>query len=292
MEAAQVASRDGDAPLTDAELVAKVIGRISSTKINMARRCPEQFRRVYVLGEREPPPVSLIWGDADHKGIELDWRERIQTGKGLTTDVVLDAASDAWANRIEEEGGVEVVDLGKDGAQVTSIGDRKLVLTRLRERMLALCGMYHQQVCPTFQPIETEERFEFEVLPGLNLSGYIDVRQEGGGIRDRKTTARVKNALDGAWRLQGMIYQLAHPEPVVWDLSVKTESPRVYREHLSIPGPDQKSEELTMRVISQTVSLLAHYIRSYGIESPWPDAMNHDWACRYCGFRQSCYYWR
>ena len=43
----------------------------------MFRRCPEQFRHRYILGEKEKPGESLLVGSAFHEGLEFNYLQRI-----------------------------------------------------------------------------------------------------------------------------------------------------------------------------------------------------------------------
>ena len=39
---------------------------LSASSLRMLATCPEQFRRVYLKGERQRPGATLVWGSADH----------------------------------------------------------------------------------------------------------------------------------------------------------------------------------------------------------------------------------
>jgi hypothetical protein len=48
------------------------IEHLSASSIGMFRRCPEQFRHRYILGEKERPGEALLIGSAFHTGLEFN----------------------------------------------------------------------------------------------------------------------------------------------------------------------------------------------------------------------------
>ena len=52
---------------------------ISATSLRMFKRCPEQYRRRYLLGEKVPPAANMIWGSADHAAIGYNLAQKIDT---------------------------------------------------------------------------------------------------------------------------------------------------------------------------------------------------------------------
>ena len=78
-------------------------GYISITQVLTYLRCPEPYRRRYILGEPEPPTVALIEGGAHHRALEQANRYQLELGEpidvieheGLFAETFTDAVREA-----------------------------------------------------------------------------------------------------------------------------------------------------------------------------------------------------
>ena len=57
--------------------------------------------------------------------------------------------------------------------------------------------------------------------------------------------------------------------------------------------PSDANQQVTLTAVKRTLVQIAQAAKTYGPDEPWPDALAHDWACNYCGFRDAglCFYW-
>lgn len=275
-------------------------GHLSASQLTLFARCPEQYRRVYVLGERRPPAGALIFGSADHKAHELNFAQKISSGVDLPVDDVKTAFAEAFDNEVEKAGGENEVEWENDKP-----GD-------LKDTGVALVAHYTKNVSPRIQPLAVEEKFEIEI-PGVPLKviGYVDVRAVVGGpatlfdgseaetparrLIERKTGKRKETELKPDWRLQGLLYQSVAGLPVDWHLSTKTKTPAVYTPDEEpglrlkhTPGAVKAAQDYARALSAQIVSLY----NQYGPDEAWPTgAPVYGWACGFCGFRDSCNWW-
>lgn len=271
-------------------------GHLSASQLTLFARCPEQYRRVYVLGERRPPAGALIFGSADHKAHELNFTQKIESGVDLPADDVKIAFAEAFDREVDRAGGESEVEWENDKPGA------------LKDQGVALVGHYLQKVSPRVQPLAVEERFEITV-PGVPLPiiGYVDVRaviteQMELGSQDmrrrlieRKTGKRKESEIKPDWRLQGLLYQSVAELPVDWHLSTKTKLPAVYTP-TEEPGLHLPYSEGAVRAAQQFARALSRQIVSlytqYGPDEPWPTgAPVYGWACSFCGFRDTCEWW-
>lgn len=282
---------------------------LSASQINMLRRCPEQFRRVYVQGERRRPAGALVWGTADHKAHERNFRQKIDTGADIPVADVQLAFAEEWDRAVERDGGEREIDWeGEKPGELKDIG-------------VGVVAAYHKQVSPRVQPVAVEERFSLEV-PGVPVPvvGYVDVRAIVAGddgaarilraeqdilgelpantprrILERKTAKRKTAAPNDEQLVQALIYQAAFKTPVDFHLSVKTKTPAIFtpadEPGLGVPFHDQHVRQALAEVRLAARTLLSLY-GEFGPDEPWPDGKGHRWACSLCGFRPSCPFWQ
>ena len=268
---------------------------LSASAIGTFARCPEQFRRRYVLGQKERPGAALVWGKADHKAHELNFRQKIESYEDISADDVKLAFAEEFDQAVERDGGVGEVEWGHDKP-----GD-------LKDRGVALVETYHRRVSPTIQPRGVEEKFAYELAGvGVPIIGYVDLRAVPAGamapgsalerVVERKTSGRAEKAVKPQWRMQGRLYQAATGLPVEWHVSTKTKLPDVLTP-ASTPGLampfSQEAIEATENRMRGIVETLLHYIATYGPDEPWPTSAPDSWGnvCGYCGFRPTCAHW-
>lgn len=307
---------DAFAPATVEELAHEVtqswpaeLDHLSASSLKMFFKCPEQWRRRYVKGEKIPPAATLIQGRADHTAIEHNFREKIVTGDDVPVDDVAMIFAVEIDKEIEEAGGPGEVDFG---AKVKGKTERRKAAAAMKDSGVELVKAYRVQQCPGFEPVAVEEAFELEV-PGVpvKITGRLDLvgrpvqhffgqSEPTRGpevIRDRKTTGRAMKTPEMEWRVQGGIYMLHRWLPHEWHLSVKTKEPKIitpevpeYEELVLKPSP-LLHRQTTMQLRRLVLGIGFMYV-TYGPDEPWDGAILHQWACGYCGYKPTCPWWR
>lgn len=267
----------------DAELAWPLpVRHLSATQVTMWQRCREQWRRRYVLGERERPGAALVVGGADHAAHEVNFRQKIDSHQDLPVNEVEEAFASAFDERVAECGGEAEVEWGGDKPGA------------LKDAGVQLVAAYHRQASPAVQPTAVEREFEL-MLPGVPVPfvGRTDVETAGPAI-ERKTAKRAAKTIDPKWRVQGLAYQAVTRRQVDWHVSVKTKTPQVWTPaeapDLSlpyVPGAVKAAELLLANTARDMVSCW----ETFGPDEPWPGALTHPWACGFCGFKSSCAWW-
>lgn len=277
---------------------------VSPAQIKTAKRCLEQYRRRYVLGEKEAPNHRMVWGGADHTAQEMNYRQKLVSGTDLPPGEVEVAFAAALDERVEQEGGPAEVVWDDKQPYMTAPTARK-AMAEVKDRGAKLAGFYAREVAPAVQPTSVEQEFttKIEGLP-VPVFGYIDLvatepivgdEPEPGTIREprvieRKTTGQRR--ISGEWIVQGRVYQLEVPIPVNFHLSLKLKNPAVSAGEFIYPVP---SRDLIIAQVQRTMAEVAFCYRIYGPDQPWPDAIHHAWACGYCGWgpkgKNDCPWW-
>jgi hypothetical protein len=249
------------------------IEHISATSINMALRCEEQWRQVYVLRKRRPPALAMLAGRADHKAIELSMSQKITTHEDLPVHDVRAAFLGTLEDAVEESGGINEVQL--EGMDYDAVR---------REGQDVVAG-YHRLVSPKVQPIAVEQEFRLPVegVP-VEVLGYIDLTTETE-IIDRKRSKRSPRGPSPDWQLQAGIYQLVEPKPHSWHVSVTTKVPK-YETLVQDVG----HEGIVRQRLRDAALKIGWLYQHYGPDEPWPaTGLSHGWACGYCGFQPTCW---
>lgn len=245
-------------------------------------RCPEIFRRRYVLGEREKPAGAPLWGQADHRAHEVNWSQKITTGDDVPVDVVQDAFVDTFDQLVDDVGGADEVVWDKSDAGDTP----QAQAADVRERGVRLVGAYHRKASPSVQPVAVEQKISLDI-PGIPVPviGYIDI-VTADRVVERKTAKQ--KSMKSEWSSQSAIYQAAVPLPFHWHLSVKTKTPQICTPdefpELAVPQNPRATEKVT-RLLQMTIDQILWCWEKYGPFEPWPGARNRPQSpCSWCGW--------
>lgn len=265
---------------------------LSASSLGTFSRCPEQFRRRYVLGEKERPVAALIWGGVDGATFEYNFRQKIESHEDLPLDDLELKFASILDERVDGSGGPSEVDWGKEYTGKSPA----VAFAGVKDRGVKLVGAYRRTVAPLVQPLAVEKQFSYEVSGiGVPIIGFIDIDTEAVTI-EAKTSGKAVKAVKNDWRLQGRIYQAVHRKPVAWHVKAKTKLPAVYtpteEPGLLMPVSEVAISAMENRVRGLVETLL-HYIDIYGADEPWPTSAPDSWGntCGYCGFRPTCPWW-
>ncbi len=261
---------------------------VSASSLKMFVRCPEQWRRRYVLGHKAPPNSNMLWGGADHRAVGANYEQKISTERDLPVKEV----QERFASELDEgiaRADDEIEWSGKDLDGKTPAQARDFIV----DRGTNLVGMYQEQVAPITFPQTVEQEFLLPVdgIP-VPVKGYIDLVAERTDVPsqfvvERKTKGTNQPPAPDD-RFQARLYELASGLPVEFQVSVKTAQPRVTVYDLE-PLASTKG---TTEALKRMVLGLAHCYAVFGEEQPWPDyGRLHTFACSFCGFRSSCPWW-
>ncbi len=136
-------------------------GYISITQVLTYLRCPESYRRKYVLREPEPPSVALIEGGAHHRALEQANRYHIDLGEPIDPDEHIELFGDTFTAAVQEAGN----DLTWGEGETADI-----IIDRGRKLIQA----YHATLAGRLDPKDVEVRIDAQV-GAIPLLGYVDV---------------------------------------------------------------------------------------------------------------------
>jgi hypothetical protein len=262
---------------------------LSATQLSMLERCPEQYRHRYVLGKKEPPSVSLVWGTTDGVAHGINFQQKIETGQDLPTAMMRDITASVLDDQVESHGGAGEIDWRDDKP-----GD-------VKDKAVALVAHYHETVSPAVQPtaVEEEIRLTIDGVP-VPYIGYVDVSTATESL-ERKTASQSSKKIPPQYHVQALGYALARRLPVDMHISTRTLKPAVYTpatpdcDQLRLPFDDGTADRAERMIRARAAMLLA-LCDKFGPDAPWPDGAGtmawHVAVCDLCGFRDNgCVYW-
>jgi hypothetical protein len=278
-------------PRVEAEpgIIGQHLGHLSASSIGMLLRCPRQFQRRYLFGEKERPGEGMVVGDFFHETMEWNYGQKILSGTDYPlSDAIQYLHDEAIPRVLEENGGEEEIEWTTTAEIAKHDADR-------------ITSAYYQAVVPRIQPVSVEEKFSID-FDGLEVPviGYIDT-EDADRILDTKTGKQATRKLKPSWNLQGRLYTYARKKP--------TEFHSISRAQVPTIVTALESDQMTVQLLSETqfkemqylvgtaAELLRHFLTHLGTEQDWPTwGSVPDWTrnmlpCDRCGWRQGCPAW-
>lgn len=262
-------------------------GRLSASALATFLRCPEQFRRQYVKGERRPSGGKAIAGTAAHATVEAAIRHRLD-GRGVATlgqiQATYDATFDAAVEKAADRDGIV---WGKSN---------KIDLTVDSARSLGQTAMLAYYGSPAFDRLAEAQAVEHTfamMVPGVAvpICGLIDVLGPRSTV-DLKFGDKCVSAIDPGWRVQARVYGLAarrssdfHSVSFAGKIADPSEAPGLRAEW----GPLEAV--LAAKYVRAVVDRILDEAFTYGPDGPWLGNVTHTWACNACDFRPDCAWW-
>lgn len=271
----------GPIPEIDPSWPEPLPARLSPSSMTLFLRCPEAWRRQYLLGERVRTSTALVIGRADSRAREVDLGGKILSGVNLSEPDIKIVAAEAFDQAVEDDGGVNEIDW-----ENSKPGEAK-------DLTVDLAAAYRAQVGLTVVPTAVEDHLEAvfaDVTPPIH--GFLDVA-EATRIREVKTSAKRRTKPLADWIIQTELYSAVTGLPAVFDISVKSRNPEVIS-YLSEPAlqahtDGKAAERLRLRAITVSQGILA-LLNQFGVDDYWPatGAGGMLPACGICDVKASC----
>lgn len=244
------------------------MNHISPSQINMYLRCPAQYYFRYVEGLILPPRAAMTRGTAVHRGIEANYRQKIESHEDMSLTEVQDITAAIFDELAENTEWDE--DRGKT-----------------KDAAIQLIGVYHEELAPTVQPAYIEQRVEIP-LEGTDrtLLGFIDLIDAQDNIRDTKTTKRTPPANTIDKNLQLTAYALAYrtltgkeEAGVKLDYLIHSKTPK------TVTLEAKRTEDDILRFLGITQGIIR------GIEGDvfYPNPDNYLCNEKWCGYWNECH---
>jgi len=153
----------------------------SPTQSGMYARCPQQYSRRYVEGEKIPPGVAQLRGIGFHAAAGANHHQKIVSGADLPLDELKDMGATAFDGKARADGIWFC-------REETAIGADK-VAGQAKDLMMRFLLAYHVDLAPGILPTHAEQKVAVTIPGYTEVIGYVDL-VEAVRIRDLKTTTR------------------------------------------------------------------------------------------------------
>lgn len=244
------------------------VEHLSLSSLRQFMMCPEKWRRRYIDKEVEPASGKMVLGSAAGAALAQHYGTQIETGHGLSTEELLDEFCDEYEDRTTRE-------------EVIFTGDTP---GRLKDSGAIALAVYHRLIAPEIMPVSVEREFTLS-WPGVEwvLTGFIDLEDDEGLVRDYKMTGKRLTQKDADADLQPTVYlaaRRAEQDPAAgfrFDTMVRTKQPTA--EVVTTERTDQQLDLLTDRVFT-----LAREIAWRTETDTWSGAAPNTWFCGTCRY--------
>ena len=254
-----------------------MIQTLTQSKANMFFRCGEQFRRVYLEGERMPPGIALHKGVSVHKGAEYANRAKANTNEEAPIDEVTDITRDTFMERTKKYGLFLSKDEKAEKTKILNIGLNESV---------DLAKAYRIDVSPTHKKVSfIEEYLMADVGLDLPIAGKPDFIADNKN-KDLKTSGKSWPAGKEQTEIQPTIYKMLFKENGIKNISfeyiIMSNLKSGVKIDLRTVKRTEKDEILLIRRLKKMIDTL-----NAGIFLP---AEPGAWVCtpKWCGFYYSC----
>lgn len=249
----------------------------SPSQLDTICRCGEQYRRIYLEGERAPPGIDQARGTAVHACAAVNFRQKMRTGRDLKVKEFKEIAAESFD--AECAGGISV------GPEV---GNVSVALGQTRDLVVDMAEVHAREQAPAYErPRFVEQEFRIE-LPGTHDAlGIIDLATEDGIVADFKTSRKKKSQKDADGSTQLTMYAAGHVQlagEMPTDLRLDTiaaTSAKISRQVLSTERGPADFDALAARINAVNNAI------EKGVFLPAPPEA---WQCspRWCGFFHQC----
>ena len=262
-ETAGVLPLEAPAPIasTSSDLNLEVAEVLSVSQVNTFLDCAARWYFKHFLGLPDVIDAKRALGNAVHKALEENFRQKIQSRKDLEREHVLELYATAWQNEAEQARFAE----DDDKAELERTG-------------AVLVQKYLVEAAPEITPIAVEQRVS-GVIAGVKVRGYIDLLDSNGRIIDIKPSSKKPSGIrpDSARQIAtyAQITPGASGKAAVHTL-VRTKTPQLVEQNHQVTDADRRHVEIIYPLVQEGMR--------NGLYTPNRGSM-------FCS-RTSCAYWQ
>lgn len=251
------------------------VDHLSHSSIALLRKCPERWRRRYMLREYEAPSGAMIVGSSCGAATRINFEQKMASGVDLLEADVLDAYADEWRSLTADADSIEWGSEKPD---------------RLRDLGQAALAEYHKRIAPGVAPVSVERKFtlRFDGVPWTFI-GYLDLEEADGAVGDTKAKGRRLAQTDADVDPQASGYLLARRaegNPATefrFHTMVRTAKPTAEIIHTN--RTDRQLDAFLRRIFNAAAEI--HWRATNDV---WDGAVPGSWWCseKWCGYWSSC----
>lgn len=241
-----------------------MLDHVSHSQLSQWLRCPRQWEYRYVKGVWVPTNGNLLLGSCYHDILEMNFRQKIESGRDYALSDWVDMFHDHWPYLVKENVPIDWGTYSPDS---------------YRDLGVKMVAEYCRTIAPLIQPVEVEATYNTEIA-GVGFTCRIDLIQDNGVVIDHKTSARRYTQDDVNKDIQASASAFVLERPITFEnhVAVKSSSPKI----------QIVQTERTQEDIDWWVGMAARIViqMKTGVAPPNPGG----WWCgpRYCGNYEDC----
>lgn len=168
---------------------------LSPSSVDLFNQCPAKYYFKKVRGLPDVATSATSIGRAVHVPLlEVNFRQKIHTGRDLSIDEIRDASAVAWSKAAQETR----FDSDEDPAELGLLAE-------------SCVEEYMRTAAPRIQPLLVEHPLGGQIA-GVEVRGFVDLVDVDGCIIDIKTAADKPQRISQTQKLQLGTYDLLCPE--------------------------------------------------------------------------------
>lgn len=148
--------------------------QLHQSEIKDFLKCGILYDFKHVQRIKTPPAAVATLGNSFDAGVTRNLIRKIESGKDLLLNEVLDAYSTDWDIRAPET--------DFDGEDPGTLKDTGIKMLKL----------HHENIAPTLDPATVQESFKIETDAGFDIGGTLDITTKDDVIIDNKTCSRAR----------------------------------------------------------------------------------------------------
>ena len=242
----------------------EILGAVlSPTQVRAFLDCSAKWWFKYGLGLPEAKTSSLAFGLAIHRTLEINFREKLETGEDLETPGMVTIFRDAWLEQV----GQTVFRKDEDPSALRKTGER-------------LIARYMDEVAPRIQPMAVELEVKGEIA-GVAVSGRVDVLDVEGRVVDVKTSSRKPSCVAPDYAFQLATYRQITPDAsgaARLDTLVKTQTPQLVEQTYRVGEDDLRQTQVLFPLVQEGIRNGLYF----------PNRQSLFCSRRHCSYWQQC----
>jgi CRISPR/Cas system-associated exonuclease Cas4 (RecB family) len=244
--------------------VPEILGAVlSPTQVRAFLDCSAKWWFKYGLGLAETKTSSFAFGLAIHRTLEINFREKLETGEDLETPGMVTVFRDAWFEQI--------------GDTVFRKDEDPKALCRTGERLVT---RYMEEVAPRIQPMAVELEVRGDIA-GVKVGGRVDVLDVKGRIIEVKTSSRKPSGIGPDYAFQLATYRQITPDAsgeARLDTLVKTQTPQLVEQIYQVGEEDLRQTQVLFPLVQEGIRNGLYF----------PNRQSLFCSRRHCSFWQQC----
>ena len=259
-----------------------ILEHLSATSLGCFWRCPEAFRRRYLLGERGPTSAEMLRGRVVDAAVSAYYRVQLDAGSAPAMSYVEAVLDRAWRTELE------------DATAEIDWGDWPTAA--LKDSAAAALRAYLTELAPTVQPVAVQRRFELRLHPALEWSivGFVDVEDAAGDVIDLKVKKKshvTQPAADADPQASLYLLERALTGTPARSFVFHSVCPTAREQVRAVTTPRSRARlQAHVSRVAATARAIDALARQLVSDYPWPLADPASWTCsrRYCAHCDGC----